>query len=157
MAALAGRTAALEQEREGLGQTAAFTTKSAGQIARQVRENAADWRPTPREEPPAARQVLREIVAARITLDPTERDGARVYAYRGQFTFGGLFAGTICAQSLASPRGTAIDYQPVFQGIWRSDRRAGRAAAGQSGLKSSHLTEQPSTERLAASSLFCPC
>jgi hypothetical protein len=33
-----------------------------------------------------------------------------------------VIAGVV--RNLASPTGLAIDYQPVFQGIWRSDRRA---------------------------------
>jgi hypothetical protein len=43
------------------------------------------------------------LAAERVTLTPTERDGERIYAYRGKFSFGGLFDGTIGPHLLASP------------------------------------------------------
>jgi len=39
--------------------------------------------------------VFRQLVTGRIGFEPTEADGKRIYRYRGTFTNGGLFEGTI--------------------------------------------------------------
>ena len=49
--------------------------------------------------------MLRQLRVDHVSLEPTERDGERVYAYRGRFTFGRLFEGTMCPQLLASLTG----------------------------------------------------
>ena len=43
-------------------------------------------------------------------FEATEQNGARTYRYRGTYTIGGLFEGTVCPQTLASPTG----FEPVF-------------------------------------------
>jgi hypothetical protein len=53
------------------------------------------------------------LAAECVTLTPTERDGERIYAYRGKFSFGGLFDGTIGPHLLASPRGCEDGRQPT--------------------------------------------
>ena len=93
-----------------LGHIGAFTTRTAKNLERQVLGKLADWRTMLRQEAPDARQVLRQLITERVTCEPTERDGQRLYAYRGRVWFGGLFEGTISPLALASPTG----FEPVF-------------------------------------------
>ena len=48
-----------------------------------------------------ARQILRALLQDRIEFTPSERDGHRIYRYRGTFTIGPLLAGVIDPQALA--------------------------------------------------------
>ena len=83
----------------------AVTARAGSELKRQVLGKLADWRITLRHQPQEARQVIRQLLADRIGFAPVEQDGARVYRYRGTFTIGGLFEGTICPllASLAIP------------------------------------------------------
>lgn len=101
------RRRSTEAQRVANGHTAVtFTTQMAADLEQQVLAKIAQWRATMRQEAPEARQVLRQLIVDRVSLAPTSRDGERFYTYRGRFTFGGLFEGTMCPQLLASPPGT---------------------------------------------------
>ena len=83
----------------------------AAQLEQQVREKLADWRSLLRGAPQEARQVLRVLLTEKLKFEPTEKDGRRLYRYRGTFTVGALFTGEVCPQMLASPTG----FEPVSQ------------------------------------------
>jgi hypothetical protein len=83
-----------------------FTAQTAAKLERQVTEKLARWRASMRQDAPEARMVLRAVIAERLALTPTERDGQRSYRYRGTFSFGGLFEELVdVPQSMASPEG----------------------------------------------------
>ena len=86
-----------------------FSAADGDRLEHQVREKLVNWRALLRGAPQEARQVLRALLADRLTFDPTEKDGRRLYRYRGTFTVGALFAGDMCPQMLASPTG----FEPV--------------------------------------------
>ena len=94
--------------------------------ARERREAPTQIHPPICSAPQEARQILRAVPVDRIAFEATSQAQAsgRAYRYRFASTIGGLFEGTIGARALASPTGSGVSYQPVFQGIWRSDRRA---------------------------------
>src|SRR5262245_45595862 len=87
-----------------------FTTITAAEYERRILEKLSDWRSVLRQEASEARTILRQVLVNRLDLRPTEVNGERLYAYRGEFTIGGLFEGTIRPQALASPTG----FEPVF-------------------------------------------
>ena len=94
-----------------------FGATDATHLERQVREKLADWRSLLRGAPQEARQVLRVLLTDRLTFEPTEKDGHRLYRYRGTFTVGALFAGEVCPQMLASPTGLVTRWNRVFRGF----------------------------------------
>ena len=93
--ALKAKLAELEQVRD-------LSAPDATRLEHQVREKLADWRSLLRGAPQEARQVLRVLLTEKLTFEPTEKDGHRLYRYRGTFTVGALFAGEVCPQLLAS-------------------------------------------------------
>ena len=100
-----GRRHTLRTSLAGLEHIPSFSAKDAEQLESMVRDKLADWRALLRGAPQEARQILRALLTERLTFEPTEKDGHRLYRYRGIFTVGALFAGEMCPQMLASPRG----------------------------------------------------
>ena len=75
-----------------------------------------------------ARRAIRDGTKARPPcLFTSEADG---YRFRTSVATGELAAGAVSAEigagahKVASPAGFGLSYQPVFQGIWDSDRLA---------------------------------
>ena len=91
-----------------------FTTQTAKDLESQVLTKLADWRTTLRQDPPAARQVLRQLISNRIALEAVKEQGRRLYHYSGTFTIGGLFEGFLRPQTLASPKGTEHFLRPDY-------------------------------------------
>ena len=70
-----------------------------------------------------ARQVVSELLDGRIAWTP-DRD-AGLYRYRGAAKFDGLLQGVVAlTQGVTSPTGSALNYEPVFRGLWIDDRYA---------------------------------
>ncbi len=93
-----------------LDQVRDFTAGDANRVERQLRARLSDWRGLLRGEVREARQILRALLQDRIEFTPSERDGHRIYRYRGTFTIGPLLAGVIDPQALASPTGRELNF-----------------------------------------------
>jgi hypothetical protein len=74
------------------------TPRDAAGLARALdtmRGALADWQRTLRQEPPAARQALRALLAGRLAFTPEERDGGRIYTFEGPGTVAPIIAGVL--------------------------------------------------------------
>ena len=111
----------LEAERRQLEAVATMGTVDAGVVERELVERVNDWRAMAARNVAQGRQLLRKLLRGRVRVTPKD-DGTCELS--GQADYGKLFSGIPVATALASPRGTESSYQPVFKGIWRSDRRA---------------------------------
>lgn len=68
-----------------------------------MRKALTDWQGMLQQEPPAARQALRALLAGRLVFSPQERDGVRFYTFEGPGTISPVIAGVL-PKALASPR-----------------------------------------------------
>jgi hypothetical protein len=98
------RQAVIDAAIRALEDRAAFTPRAATDLRTQVLAKVAAWRTTLRQDASEARAVLRCLLTDRISLEAVPYGDGRVYRYRGTFTVGGLFEGTLCPKMLASPR-----------------------------------------------------
>jgi site-specific DNA recombinase len=82
----------------------------------------SEWRELLRANAPKARQMLRKLIDGRIVFNP--ETSLRRYRFVANGTMSQLLSGLVDPQAVASPNGPAIDYQPLYRGIWVSDRPA---------------------------------
>ena len=99
------------------------------EIERRIRQSLTDWRSLLTGDVAQVRQGFRQLLTGPIRLTPFVERGFRAIRFEGQIGLAAVFGGevlgsTAVVTSVASPAGSGVDYQPVFQGIWRSDRRA---------------------------------
>jgi hypothetical protein len=87
-----------------------------------------DWETLLAGHATEARDVLDGALADRIKFTPDS--ATRQFTLTMPLAFGRVLERVVpelrggLQESMASPTGFGIDYQPEFQGIWRSDRRA---------------------------------
>lgn len=70
-----------------------------GTLAAELRKRLEDWKGLLARQPVRARQILRKLLAGRITFEPTT-DG---YRFTGHATYGKLLSGIIPVQQRANP------------------------------------------------------
>ena len=99
------RREALKTRLAELANVRDFSAADGEWLERHVHEKLADWRSLLWDVPQEARHVLRVLLTDRLTFEPTEKDGHRLYRYRGTFTVGALLPARCVPQMLASPRG----------------------------------------------------
>ena len=92
------RLQALRDQLVGLDRVREFTAADGRRLERDLRVRLADWRTLLRGQVQEARQIIRALIADRLTFTPTECDGQRVYRYEGTFSIGSLVSGVIDAQ-----------------------------------------------------------
>ena len=93
-------------------------------VLAELQARLTDWRELLRDHTPKVRGLLKQLIVGRLEMEPDRKFG--VYRFHGTGTLLPLVTGIIpvfVPQSVASPTGFALSYHPVFQGIWRSDRR----------------------------------
>jgi hypothetical protein len=88
-----------------------------------VRERLASWRGLLTGHVQDGRELFRHVLDGPIRFRPDAEH--REYHFEGEVRLGRLLMGVAgLAPFLASPTGFVLSYQPVFQGIWVSDRKA---------------------------------
>jgi len=92
-------------------------------IEKRLRTTFADWQARLRKDVAGARELLRQALTGPIRFTPAVERGYHVIRFEGRVCLRAAF-GEDVVMNLASLTGNQIDYTPVFQGIWRSDRRA---------------------------------
>jgi hypothetical protein len=118
MRKLEARRADLRHQLAALDAAPRALTLDADTVRAKLRSYIADYRKLLRGHVPQMQQILRRLIVGKLTFTPKLNGD---YEFAGKGTVRPLLAGVV--RKLASPRGFAIDYQPTFQGIWRSDRR----------------------------------
>jgi Recombinase zinc beta ribbon domain len=115
--ALKTRDSRLRKIRAELSQQVASADRETLKAALELR--VVDWRKILRSQHiDQARQVLKHLIDLPIVVHNQPKP-KWVAAAKPE----GLARGIVYSR-MASPRGTGVSYQPVFRGIWRSDRRA---------------------------------
>lgn len=92
-------------------------------VEAQIRRRLMDWKSVLTGDIARARQALRELLTTPIKFTPTTERGYRAIRFEGRWGLHAIFGGELVT-NLASPPGGALDYEPTFQGVWRSDRPA---------------------------------
>ena len=85
-----------------------------------LEQRAETWKAQLRAEPTVARLLLRRLVGP-LTLWEESETGTEDLRWEAEPT-AALLEGLV--HHVASPRGTVLNYQPVFRGEWRDLRRA---------------------------------
>jgi hypothetical protein len=68
--------------------------------------------------------IQTELQALTVRHRSSTEAGARRYRMRGTLPLGRIWSEILRSHGMASPKGPGLDYHPIFQGTWRSDRRA---------------------------------
>lgn len=110
--------AALAQARLGTSRT------SWCEIERRLRKQITDWHSLLNGPVARARDGLRQLLTRPVLFTPSIERGYRAIRFEGQLGLRALLFGGEVVTNVASPTGTGLSYQPVFRGIWCSDRRA---------------------------------
>lgn len=116
----------LERELSGLERGQQVAALEVTRLEVVARQKALEWGPLMRRRTPQARQILAKVLRDKLVFRPEVRQGRRGYRLQGEGSVFKLLSGWVpgFVQAVASPRGIAIDYQPAFEGIWVSDRKA---------------------------------
>jgi DNA invertase Pin-like site-specific DNA recombinase len=94
------------------------------EIERRMRRSLTDWRSMLTSDVAQAREAFRHgLLPVPIRFIPTVEGGYRAIRFEGTWGLEAVFGGAMVTK-MASLPGFALCYQPSFQGIWRSDRRA---------------------------------
>jgi hypothetical protein len=88
-----------------------------------LRARLEEWRELLRRHIPQARQVLKKLLVGPLRFMPQRNGEERYYEFTAQIALGRVFNGIAGAIWLASPTGSVLSYQPIFQGEWIDDRR----------------------------------
>jgi hypothetical protein len=93
------------------------------QVRLELRALAGAWRQVLVDDPTHARPIIASLLNGRVTITPMATAKHR-WMLTGEGTLAGLFQRAVFPSGWRPQGGTALSYQPVFQGIWRSDGRA---------------------------------
>jgi hypothetical protein len=92
-------------------------------VERQIRQRLSDWKSVLTGDIARARHAFRQLLTTPIRFTPTTDRGYRAIRFEGRWGLHAVFGGELVTK-LASPRGRSVDYEPTFEGLWRSDRPA---------------------------------
>jgi DNA invertase Pin-like site-specific DNA recombinase len=103
-------------------------TKSWSDVERIVRKNVASWKTHLAGSTAVLRDWFRQQVVGPIVLRPVDDGGQLAIRFEGRLALSVLFGGVVTDERPTSR--SSVDYHPVFQGVYRPDRRPpGRKAA----------------------------
>ena len=86
---------------DGLGRSAPVTMTA--DLRARLRDRLASWDALLKGHPADARQVLRLLLAGRLTLTPTTRPEGRFYEFTATATYGRVLAGLVAVVGLVPP------------------------------------------------------
>jgi len=101
------------------GRTTGSTSWS--DVEKSVRKNLSTWTTQMAAKTAHARDFFRQAITGPIVLRPVTDGGQTAIRFEGQLALSVLFGGAVTAERSSSR--TSVDYTPVFQGIYRADRR----------------------------------
>jgi hypothetical protein len=93
------------------------------EIERRVRQSLADWRALLANDVEQVRQGFRQLLTTPIVFTPFDEGGRHGIRFEGRIGLEAVLGGEVVTK-LASPRGSALNYEQVFRGKWMRDSYA---------------------------------